>query len=197
MSGDSRPRILPPAVLDAIPGAAAQLGPAGEILGVNARWRTLAGEGHLLASTNVTLTANYVDACADAAAAGVPAARDALGALRAVLANESRTKSVEYTIGGSAASRSSRSFVAVITRLAGDGYDAAIVTHTEITSRAANRGGAAGRLQHELNNLLTVVVGYAELLRDNRELPASCRTAVDEILDAARRASALTSPPQG
>lgn len=194
MSGDSRPRILPPAVLDAIPGAAAQLGPAGEILGVNARWRTLAGEGHLLASTNVTLTANYVDACADAAAAGVPAARDALGALRAVLANESRTKSVEYTIGGSAASRS---FVAVITRLAGDGYDAAIVTHTEITSRAANRGWAAGRQQHELNNLLTVVVGYAELLRDNRELPASCRTAVDEILDAARRASALTSPPQG
>jgi hypothetical protein len=60
MTAAPRPRVLPQAVLDAMPSASAQLSEGGEILGVNAAWRTLAELPDLQSSTNVTTGANYL-----------------------------------------------------------------------------------------------------------------------------------------
>jgi PAS domain S-box-containing protein len=53
-------------------------------------------------------------------------------------------------------------------------------------------GRLAGGVAHDLNNLLTPVIGYAELLRDREGLDAEARADVEEIVATAKRASDLT-----
>jgi PAS domain S-box-containing protein len=53
-------------------------------------------------------------------------------------------------------------------------------------------GRLAGGIAHDFNNLLTVMIGYAELLDTADDIPASYKSAVSEILAAARRAAELT-----
>jgi PAS domain S-box-containing protein len=53
-------------------------------------------------------------------------------------------------------------------------------------------GRLAGGIAHDFNNILTVITACASLLRDTAELPAEMRTDVQQILDAAVRAAALT-----
>jgi two-component system, cell cycle sensor histidine kinase and response regulator CckA len=53
-------------------------------------------------------------------------------------------------------------------------------------------GRLAGGVAHDLNNLLTPVIGYAELLRDREGLDAEARADVEEIVTTAKRASDLT-----
>jgi signal transduction histidine kinase len=52
---------------------------------------------------------------------------------------------------------------------------------------------AAGRrtVAHELNNLLTAIIGYAAIMADDAMLPPSGREGAAEILKAAERAAAL------
>ncbi len=52
-------------------------------------------------------------------------------------------------------------------------------------------GRLAGGVAHDLNNLLTVIAGYAELLRGGIEDPDD-RRALDEIRAAARKAASLS-----
>lgn len=53
-------------------------------------------------------------------------------------------------------------------------------------------GQLAGGVAHDFNNLLTVIRGYSDLLRKQPELSPASIEQVDEILEAARRASELT-----
>lgn len=53
-------------------------------------------------------------------------------------------------------------------------------------------GQLAGGVAHDFNNLLTVIRGYGDLLKKRPELTHESREEVDEILEAARRASELT-----
>src|SRR5687768_11678438 len=134
MTVDPRPRVLPSAVLDAMPGAVAQLSQGGEILGVNAAWRTLAGLSQLLPSTNVTTGANYSAACERAAAAGLAAAGEAASAVRAVLGGRSEPLSLEFELHGP---DGILWFELVVTRLEGDGFQGALVRQADITGRKA------------------------------------------------------------
>jgi two-component system cell cycle sensor histidine kinase/response regulator CckA len=325
MTADPRPRVLPQAVLDAMPCASAQLSQGGEILGVNAAWRTLAELSGPRPSTNVTTGANYLEACERAAAAGSPWAEGAVAAVRRVLGGLAERASLEYELTTPA----TRWFELVATRLEGDGFHGALVTQVDITPRkavatallrsetryraivesapvgiyqtapdgrilAANQsladivgaaspddligssitrfyanagerealiaqhqpgtaatpielewkrvdavpiwvqlaaqaitdaagttvywegfvydiserkrlegqlaqaqkmesvGRLAGGIAHDFNNLLTVMIGYAELLHTSDEMPSAFRSAVSEILAAARRAADLT-----
>ncbi len=67
----------------------------------------------------------------------------------------------------------------------------------ERTLRRARRletlGQLAGAVAHDFNNFLTVILGQAEILERNPELPAGDKDRVDRIREAAERAADLTS----
>ncbi|HSR67765.1 MAG TPA: PAS domain S-box protein [Acidobacteriota bacterium] len=54
-------------------------------------------------------------------------------------------------------------------------------------------GRLAGGIAHDFNNLLTAVLGYSDLLRENKSTPARFDHYVEEIRKAADRAKSLTS----
>lgn len=62
--------------------------------------------------------------------------------------------------------------------------------------RQAQKMEAVGRLSggvaHDFNNLLGVIIGYAEFLQERLEPQNDLRGSVDEILNAGKRAAALT-----
>jgi two-component system cell cycle sensor histidine kinase/response regulator CckA len=53
-------------------------------------------------------------------------------------------------------------------------------------------GRFAGGIMHDFNNLLTVIVGYSQLLLEQPEIGLSARRRVQQILDAGFRAASLT-----
>ncbi len=53
-------------------------------------------------------------------------------------------------------------------------------------------GLLAGGVAHDFNNLLSVMLGYGELLQDDLRTNPSAQASLEEILHAARRATALT-----
>ncbi len=57
----------------------------------------------------------------------------------------------------------------------------------------ATVGTLAGGVAHEVNNMMAVVLGFADLLLDSPLLPESHRTDVREIRRAAERATAITA----
>ena len=129
---DSPQRVIPQAVLDAMPGAVAQLGPSGDILATNADWRTSASSGRLVPSTNVTEGTNYLEACDRAAAHGESAAAYAATIVRMALADDATPAPLEYKL---AAPDGVLWRELVATRIGGDGYAGALVTHVDITQR--------------------------------------------------------------
>jgi PAS domain S-box-containing protein len=58
-----------------------------------------------------------------------------------------------------------------------------------ITDRLAALGNMAGGFAHELNNPLTGVIGYAQLLLDRKDLPEDVRSDLTGIYEEAHRAS--------
>jgi len=54
-------------------------------------------------------------------------------------------------------------------------------------------GRLAGGIAHDFNNLLTAILGYTELLLDQRAADDPDRPDLEEIQKAGRRAAALTS----
>jgi PAS domain S-box-containing protein len=134
MTSDPRPPVLPQAVLDAMPGAVAQLSPDGAILGVNAAWRTLAASIRFPPGTNVTVGANYLAFCDRAAAAGVFGAAQTGAALRHVLNGGEPPPPIEFT--GQDEDRPHR-LEFVVTRLDGDGYGGALIVLTDVTVQHA------------------------------------------------------------
>lgn len=170
MTSDPRPpRTLPQAVLDAMPGAVAQLSPSGEILGVNASWRALASLERLLPSTNVPPGANYLEEC-ERAAEHFPEARDLADTVRTVLAGHDAPAVLEYKLTGQAATV----WVEVVTtRLDGDGFRGALVTHVDITARKA-AAEAARRTETQYRAIVeSAPVGIYQTSPDGRILAAN------------------------
>jgi len=58
--------------------------------------------------------------------------------------------------------------------------------------RMESVGQLAGGIAHDLNNILTAIIGFATLLGDQLAEPETASESVDEILVAADRASSLT-----
>jgi two-component system, cell cycle sensor histidine kinase and response regulator CckA len=54
-------------------------------------------------------------------------------------------------------------------------------------------GQLAGGVAHDFNNLIGVIIGYGEIVRDKLHETDPLRAKVEEILKAGRRAAALTS----
>jgi two-component system cell cycle sensor histidine kinase/response regulator CckA len=59
--------------------------------------------------------------------------------------------------------------------------------------RMATAGQLAASVAHDLNNLLFVVINYAELILDRHDSGLPTRMEITELLGTARRASALTA----
>jgi PAS domain S-box-containing protein len=53
-------------------------------------------------------------------------------------------------------------------------------------------GQLAGGVAHDFNNLMTIVIGYCDILCERRSLPEAERELVDEVRRAGERAAALT-----
>jgi signal transduction histidine kinase len=58
--------------------------------------------------------------------------------------------------------------------------------------RQANVGQLSGSMAHEFNNLLTAIIGYAEMLRAGTDAASREAADVEQILTAGRRAAVLT-----
>lgn len=83
-----------------------------------------------------------------------------------------------------------------IIRLVGIAEDISDLKRTEEQFRQAQKMEAVGRLAggvaHDFNNVLTAIIGYAELLLNDMALESSQREDVAEISTAAQRAAGLT-----
>ncbi len=62
---------------------------------------------------------------------------------------------------------------------------------TQISSRLASVGEMAAGVAHEINNPLTAVTGYAQLLAERDDLPADIRSDLAAINDGARRVAGI------
>lgn len=62
-----------------------------------------------------------------------------------------------------------------------------------LSQRLESLGLLAGGVAHDFNNILTIVITSAALLRDQSELNTNARELVDEIYDAGERAATLTN----
>jgi len=61
----------------------------------------------------------------------------------------------------------------------------------QATSRLASVGEMAAGVAHEINNPLTAVTGYAQLLMDREDIPADIRSDLEAINDGARRVAGI------
>jgi len=61
----------------------------------------------------------------------------------------------------------------------------------QITSRLASVGEMAAGVAHEINNPLTAVTGYAQLLVDREDVPSDIRSDLEAINDSARRVAGI------
>ncbi len=61
----------------------------------------------------------------------------------------------------------------------------------QITSRLASVGEMAAGVAHEINNPLTGVTGYAQLLMDREDIPPDIRSDLEAINDGARRVAGI------
>ena len=62
----------------------------------------------------------------------------------------------------------------------------------QLAQRMEAEGVLAGGVAHEVNNMMTVVLGFSNFLLDDERLPATCHRDVLEIRNAADRAALLT-----
>ncbi|MDZ4200360.1 MAG: PAS domain-containing protein, partial [Kiritimatiellia bacterium] len=53
-------------------------------------------------------------------------------------------------------------------------------------------GRLAGGISHDMNNLLTPILGFSRLVREHPDLPAQCRDDLHEVIRAAERGTELT-----
>ncbi len=191
------------AVLNSMLAQVAVLDRGGTILTVNDAWRRFAQEH---ARTQRPLPgaaqvgASYLQAWVQAGAAGDAAADRIVAGLEAILGGEADSFTFEYACR---LELEERWFLLTATPLDGAAGGAA-VAHLDVTERRILEeqvrqsgrleaiGQLTGGVAHDFNNLLTVILGNAELLREQLPAEAMARELTDMILGATRSAAELT-----
>lgn len=181
--------------LDALPASIVILDPRGQPLVVNQAWRAFA-EG---AGGRSAEPADFLDIF-DQAMGAETAALFAAG-IRAVLREESEVFALKYASRGSG---EKRWFLGRVTAFGDQGLRRVIVVHEDITEakrledqlRQAQKMEAVGRLTggiaHHFNNMLTVILGNAELAVYEIDPAHPLYTCLREIQKAAQRSADLT-----
>ncbi len=77
-------------------------------------------------------------------------------------------------------------------RLAAEQSARDVAAHLHQTQKMEVVGALAGGVAHEVNNMLQVILGFAALLLDHPELPASCVDDLREVKRAATQAALVT-----
>lgn len=162
------------AILNALPAHIALLDAQGFILSVNEAWRRFASD-NVLQSASHQIGLNYLEICDSANGADACEAHQATAGIRAVLAGEVSSFSLEYPCHSPT---EQRWFMLIVTPLVGGHPSGAVVTHLNITERTE----AQARIRR-LNRVHAVLSGINTLIvrvRERDELfHQACRIAVE------------------
>ena len=187
--------------LQAIPAHTAVLDRSGAIILVNDAWTAFAHSNGAAGSPAVTVGANYLEVCREAASTDTHADR-ALSGINAVLDGSLPLFEIEYPCHSPCEHRWFLMTVAPLSR----GQGGAIVSHANITARimaeqalrmsneqalASVRrleavGRIAGGVAHDFNNLLAVIAGNLELAEDG-DVDEATRQLIRRARDAAEK----------
>ncbi len=118
--------------LQALPAHVAVLDQAGRILSVNEAWENFARANASSGSAAVTVGANYLDACRQAAADNDAEAAQALSGIEEVLNGKRARYELEYACHSP---QQQRWFLMSVTPLGGSGKSGAVISHFNITDR--------------------------------------------------------------
>jgi PAS domain S-box-containing protein len=119
------------AVLDSLTENVAVLSPEGEIIAVNAAWRSFAAANDHANLSATGVGVNYLEVCEKAAATGDGIAREAMSGIRKVLGGETMKFAMEYPCHGP---EREHWFLLHVTPFQFDG-GGAVISHIPITKR--------------------------------------------------------------
>ena len=191
------------AVLDSMLAHIAVLDRDGRIIAVNEAWRRFGRQGREDAPNSPYLGdvgANYLDVCRAGMVGDPEYAAKAYDGLRSLLRGEKGSFTLEYPCD----TPSGRRWFLMSATPLGTVKGGAAVSHLDITERRlleeqlrqSHRLEAVGQLTggvaHDFNNLLTVILGNAELIREQIDPAGPLRASAAMIVDAARSAAELT-----
>jgi two-component system cell cycle sensor histidine kinase/response regulator CckA len=167
--------------LEALPFAAAILGPSGETIGANTAWCELHGEP-------------------DGAASGLewcPASQraDVLTAIGEALSNPGTPHTSDYSSGAMARRITIAAYAAgaLLCDQAIDGVSAHKDWRRQESEKMETVGRLVGGVAHDFANLLTLIAGYTDILLNRLNPKDPLRPELDEIRGAANRGARLTA----
>ena len=190
-------------VLDSMLAQIAVLDRNGRIIAVNDAWRRFANErigGNSGQSSPTHVGGSYLDVWQNSFEVRDSEARTVREGLQSLLRGERSSFTLEYSCR---AGDEKRWFVLSATPLKTEDGGAA-VSHSDITERLAMEeqlrqshrldavGQLTGGVAHDFNNMLTVILGNAELLQEALERDVAHRELAEMIVGAANSAAELT-----
>lgn len=195
------------AAIDAVSANLCVLDPNGRVLTVNRSWLDY-WEQHQTPGCEkpYPMDANYLEICEQAQGPSLEGASQMAQAIRAVSAGEKDREVVEYPCHEPGRRRW---FNAVVTRFRGEAANL-VVVHEDVTERklAEERrdllegrlrlsekleavGTVAGGIAHDFNNILSAILGYTQLAREDAEGNEAVLESLDEVKQASVRAVSL------
>lgn len=194
-------------VIDALMDGIALLDEDGTILLVNHAWREFAAQNGG-DSSRVSEGVNYLDVCDLSEGADSDGAAVFAEGIRSVFSGSLPVFVTEYSCDSP---DKKRWFAARVSLFPGTGPRRVVVAHEDITERKLieqdresmqsqliqsqkmeSVGRLAGGVAHDYNNMLSVIVGYAELALEQNPTAEPLREYLEEILKAARRSTEIT-----
>ena len=192
--------------LDALSAHIAVLDETGTILAVNAAWRRFAAN-NAFRSNSHSVGMNYLSICDTATGLGsVEAARVAQG-IREVIAQQRPSLTLEYTCH---THQEQQWFLMRVTCFVSSSGRRVVVAHENITERKRAEeerqhleaqlhqvqkmealGALAGGIAHEFNNMLAVILGYAQLATTEICATSPVSQYLQAVETAGNRAKAL------